>query len=234
MNVVIYARYSSHNQNDQSIEGQLAVCKEYAQRNGYNIVGEYIDRATSGTSDNRPQFLRMIEDSNKKQFEGVLVYQLDRFARNRYDSATYKAKLKKNGVRVFSARENINDDASGVLMESVLEGMAEYFSVELGQKVKRGMKINADNCYYNGGTVPLGYKLVDVVSNVTDALGRNVKKRKLAIDEITAPIVKKIFSMYLDGYLMADIIRYLNDKGYKTSIGKEFNKNSIRNILTNK
>ena len=96
---------------------------------------------------------------------------------------------------MFSARENINDDASGVLMESVLEGMAEYFSVELGQKVKRGMKINADNCYYNGGTVPLGYKLVDVVSNVTDALGRNVKKRKLAIDEITAPIVKKIFSM---------------------------------------
>lgn len=234
MNVVIYARYSSHNQNDQSIEGQLAVCKEYALRNNYNIVGEYIDRATSGTNDNRPQFLKMIEDSNKKQFEGVLVYQLDRFARNRYDSATYKAKLKKNGVRVFSARENINDDASGVLMESVLEGMAEYFSVELGQKVKRGMKINADNCYYNGGTVPLGYKLVDVVSNVTDALGRNVKKRKLAVDELTAPIVRKIFEMYLDGYLMADIIRYLNDKGYKTSIGKEFNKNSIRNILTNK
>ena len=114
MNVVIYARYSSHSQTEQSIEGQLAVCREYAQRNNYTIVGEYIDRALSGTNDKRPQFQKMIEDSNKKYFEGVLVYQLDRFARNRYDSATYKNKLKKNGVRVFSARENISDDASGV------------------------------------------------------------------------------------------------------------------------
>ena len=121
MNVVIYARYSSHSQTEQSIEGQLAVCREYAQRNNYTIVGEYIDRALSGTNDKRPQFQKMIEDSNKKYFEGVLVYQLDRFARNRYDSATYKNKLKKNGVRVFSARENISDDASGVLIESILD-----------------------------------------------------------------------------------------------------------------
>ena len=99
MNVVIYARYSSHNQTEQSIEGQIAVCKEYAERNNFNIVDEYIDRALTGTTDNRPQFLKMIEDSNKKHFKGVLVYQLDRFARNRYDSATYKAKLKKNNVR---------------------------------------------------------------------------------------------------------------------------------------
>ncbi|HCC34184.1 MAG TPA: recombinase family protein, partial [Ruminococcaceae bacterium] len=80
---------------------------------------------------------RMIADSAKRQFQAVLVYQLDRFARNRYDSATYKAKLKKNGVKVLSARENISDDASGVLMEAVLEGMAEYYSVELAQKIKR-------------------------------------------------------------------------------------------------
>ena len=146
MNVVIYARYSSHNQTEQSIEGQIAVCTEYAQRNHYTIVGEYIDRALTGTNDSRPQFQKMIEDSNKKTFEGVLVYQLDRFARNRYDSATYKNKLKKNGVRVFSAKENISDDASGVLMESVLEGMAEYYSVELSQKVRRGMDINAQKC----------------------------------------------------------------------------------------
>ena len=146
MEVVIYARYSSHNQNEQSIEGQLEVCKNYAKQHNYNIIGEYIDRAQSGTNDDRPEFKRMIEDSNKKTFEGVLVYQLDRFARNRYDSATYKNKLKKNGVRVFSAKENISDDASGVLMESVLEGMAEYYSVELSQKVRRGMDINAQKC----------------------------------------------------------------------------------------
>ena len=92
MNVVIYARYSSHNQTEQSIEGQILVCNEYAKKNNYTIVGEYIDRALTGTNDNRPEFKKMIEDSNKKYFQGVLVYQLDRFARNRYDSATYKNK----------------------------------------------------------------------------------------------------------------------------------------------
>lgn len=234
MNVVVYARYSSHNQNEQSIEGQLEFCRNYAKQHNYKIIEEYIDRAQSGTNDDRPQFQKMIDDSSKKLFEGVLVYQLDRFARNRYDSAIYKRTLKKNGVRVFSARENINDDASGVLMESVLEGMAEYFSVELGQKVKRGMKINADNCYYNGGTIPLGYKLVEVNSSITDANGRIVKKKRYAIDEDTAPIVEKIFEMYNSGKLMADIIRYLNQKNIKTSVGGEFNKNSIRNILLNK
>lgn len=95
MNVVVYARYSSHNQNEQSIEGQLEVCRVYAKQNNYNIIKEYIDRATTGTNDNRPQFLQMIEDSSEKNFEGVLVYKLDRFARNRIDSAIYRDKLKK-------------------------------------------------------------------------------------------------------------------------------------------
>ena len=158
MNVVIYARFSSHSQTEQSIEGQLKECYAYAQRNDYTVVGEYIDRALSGTTDHRPEFQRMIADSAKKTFQGVLVYQLDRFARNRYDSATYKAKLKKNGVRVLSARENISDDASGVLMEAVLEGMAEYYSVELAQKIKRGMDINAEKCLSTGGNLALGFK----------------------------------------------------------------------------
>lgn len=138
MNVVIYARFSSHSQTEQSIEGQLKVCYEYAESNHYTVVGEYIDRAISGTTDNRAEFQRMISDSDKHTFEGVLVYQLDRFARNRYDSAINKAKLKKNGVRVLSAKENIADDASGILVEGVLESMAEYYSVELSQKIHRG------------------------------------------------------------------------------------------------
>ena len=157
MNVVIYARYSSDRQTEQSIEGQLKECYEYARRNGYTVIGEYIDRAISGTTDHRPEFLRMIADGDKKTFQAVLVYQLDRFARNRYDSATYKAKLKKNGIRVLSARENISDDASGVLMEAVLEGMAEYYSVELSQKIRRGMNINAEKCLSTGGNVALGF-----------------------------------------------------------------------------
>lgn len=234
MNVVIYARYSSHNQTEQSIEGQIKVCKEYAERNDYKIIHIYKDEARSGTSDSREQFQQMIEDSSKKQFQGVLVYQLDRFARNRYDSSHYKHKLKKNGVRVFSAKENISDDASGILMESVLEGMAEYYSVELGQKVKRGMGINADNCYYNGGQVPLGFKLVEVNSAYTDKMGRPIKKKKYAIDEEVAPYMKHIFEMYANGHLMKEAYEWLNNKGIRTTKGKKFTKSSLRNIFMNK
>ena len=118
---VIYARFSSHSQTEQSIEGQLRECYNYAKKHDLLVVSEYIDRALTGTTDKRPSFLQMIEDSKKKTFDYVLVYQLDRFARNRYDSANYKAKLKKNGVRVLSAKENISEDASGILIEGVLE-----------------------------------------------------------------------------------------------------------------
>ena len=155
VNVVIYARFSSHSQTEQSIEGQLKECYGFAKRNEYNVIGEYIDRALTGTTDKRPEFLRMIEDSKKKAFKYVLVYQLDRFARNRYDSATYKAKLKKNGVRVLSAKENITEDASGILVEGVLESMAEYYSVELSQKIRRGIEVSASKCQFFGGSVPL-------------------------------------------------------------------------------
>lgn len=195
-------------------------CYEYARRNGYTVVGEYIDRAISGTTDHRPEFLRMIADGDKKLFQAVLVYQLDRFARNRYDSATYKAKLKKNGIRVLSARENISDDASGVLMEAVLEGMAEYYSVELSQKIRRGMDINAEKCLSTGGNLALGFR-VD-------------SEKHIQIDPDTVPVVQKIFEMYASGQSMADIIRYLNANHIKTSYGNEFNKNSLNRILRNK
>ena len=202
MNLVFYGRYSDSGQTEQSIEGQRKACYEFAERNGYRIIDEYIDRALTGTSDNRPEFLKMVSDSAKRQFQGIVVYQLDRFARNRLDSVTYKAILRKNGVKVLSARENIADDASGILLESVLEGMSEYFSAELSQKVKRGMTLTAEKCEFTGSGVPLGYKIVD---------------KKFAIDEESAPIVKQIFELYLSGKNMADIIRYLNENGLRTS-----------------
>ena len=118
-NAVIYARYSSHRQDEQSIEGQLHVCYDYAKRNGYTVVGEYIDRAISGRSDDRPRFQKMIDDSRKKAFQFVIVYKLDRFARNRYDSAIYKARLKKHGVSVVYAKENIPDGPEGIILESM-------------------------------------------------------------------------------------------------------------------
>lgn len=220
MNIVIYARFSSHSQTEQSIEGQLKVCYEYAERNSYTVIGEYIDRALTGTSDNRPEFLRMIEDSSKKTFQGILVYQLDRFARNRYDSAVYKKKLKKNGVRVLSAKENITDDASGILIESVLEGMAEYYSAELSQKIRRGMDINAQKCLCTGGNVALGFKVDET--------------KHFQIDENTAPVVREIFEMYASGKTVTEIITMMNERHIVTSRGAAFNKNSLRTMLKNK
>lgn len=177
MNLVIYARYSSHSQTEQSIEGQLQACYDYAKANGHTIVREYIDRSISGKTDKRPQFQKMIADSAKQQFDGVLVYQLDRFARNRYDSATYKAKLKKNNVRVLSARENIADDASGILIEGVLESMAEYYSAELAQKIQRGMDINGAKHLSTGSNPGFGFKVVDKhTSFLTPTLHRLPKR----------------------------------------------------------
>ena len=220
MNVVIYARYSSHSQTEQSIEGQLQTCYDYARANGHIVIGEYIDRAQSGTTDSRAEFQRMIADSDKHTFEGVLVYQLDRFARNRYDSAINKAKLKKNGVRVISARENISDDASGILVEGVLESMAEYYSAELSQKIRRGMDINAEKCLSNGSNPGLGY-CVD-------------EERRFHIDPEGAAIVREIFEMYASGKTVAEITKHLNAKQVKTSLGKAFNKNSLHRLLRNK
>ena len=221
MKVVIYARYSSHNQTEQSIEGQLKACHEYAALNGYTVVGEYIDRAQSGTSDNRVEFQRMIADSDKHLFDAVLVYQLDRFARNRYDSAINKAKLKKNGVRVLSARENITDDASGILVEGVLESMAEYFfcgaiakdSPRHGYQCAKRLSI--------GSYVGLGFKV-------------DKQTREFLVDRAEAETVREIFERYANGSSVADIIRSLNDRQIRTGRNKPFNKNSLHRMLRNK
>ena len=220
MKVVIYARFSCHSQTEQSIEGQLKVCYEYAKNNNYTVVGEYIDRAQSARTDHRPEFRKMITDSDKHTFEGVLVYQLDRFARNRFDSAINKAKLKKNGVRVLSAKENITDDASGILVEGVLESMAEYYSAELSQKILRGMKINAEKCLSNGSQVGLGYKVGP--------------DRKYYIDEEEAKIVREIFERFANGEKKKQIVDDLNKRQIKTALGRKFCINSFSKMLSNK
>ena len=141
MTAVIYARYSSDNQREESIEGQIRECTAYAEKNGITIVKHYIDRALSAKTDNRPEFQQMIKDSEKRLFDIVLVWKLDRFARNRYDSARYKTQLKRNGVKLVSATEVISAGPEGIILESVLEGYAEYYSADLSEKVVRGMLI---------------------------------------------------------------------------------------------
>lgn len=216
---VIYARYSSRNQREESIEGQLRECKEYAIKNGFTVVDEYIDRAISGKTDNRPSFQKLIKDSDRQQFDAVIMYTLDRFARNRYDSAVYKSKLKKNGVKVFYAKQEISDNPEGIILESVLEGMAEYYSENLSRSIKRGMKENALQCKSNGHAKVLGY-----------TIGQD---GKFEIDPLGAKIVNEIFQMYADGKSANQIIIHCNEKGYKTSRGNSFNKNSFRTMLNN-
>ena len=214
---VIYARYSCSNQTEQSIEGQLRVCEDFAQRKNIVIVDSYIDRATTGTNDKRPEFQKMIKDSAKNNWNYVIVYQLDRFARNRYDSAIYKTKLKANNVKVLSAQENISDDASGILMESVLEGMAEYYSKELSQKTKRGMYENRQKGLFQGGNLLYGYKVIN---------------KKIEIDETTCDAVKYIFKQYSLGFSAKSISNGLAQQGYFRN-GKPFSSNQIYNIVRN-
>lgn len=209
------------------LNGQLKVCYEYARQNKLNVVGEYIDRAQTGTNDNREQFQKMLLDSERKFFQGVLVYQLDRFGRGDIVDALNEDKLNKNGVEVISAKENFSDDPSGNLMKGVIRNINKYYSDELSVKVKRGMDLNADKCYYNGGTVPLGLKL-KVVEELNGSFGNTIKKKKFIIDEETAPIVKKVFEMYSDGNTIVKIKKYLETKGLKYSNCK------IRTILGNK
>ena len=185
MRAVIYARYSCDNQREESIEGQLRECREFAARKGYTLVGSYIDRAVSAKTDNRPEFQRMVKESSGGLFDAVIVWKLDRFARNRYDSAHYKTVLRKNGVKVISATEAISEGAEGIILESVLEGYAEYYSAELSEKVIRGMTENALKCQYNGGYIPVGYKIDE--------------NKHYQIDELTAPFVKEAFLMYASG-----------------------------------
>ena len=156
---VIYARYSCDNQTEQSIDGQLRVCEEYAQRNNILILNTYIDRAMTGTNDNRPDFQKMLKDSARKEWDYVLVYKLDRFSRNKYETAIHKKTLRDNGVKVLSAMENIPDTPEGIILESLLEGMNQYYSAELAQKVSRGMKETRRKGYFQGGPLLYGYKL---------------------------------------------------------------------------
>ena len=217
---VIYARYSSDAQREESIDAQIRENTAFAQRSGIEIVGTYIDRALSAKTDNRPEFQQMIRDSAKKKFDVVIVWRLDRFSRNRYDSAKYKAILKKNNVRVISATENISENPEGILLESVLEGYAEYFSAELAVKVTRGMVENALKAKYNGGTVPLGYTIDE--------------NNHFQIDPITAPAILEMFEMYASGSTMQEIVDTMNAMGIRSGRGKLITVNGVTRMLHNR
>lgn len=214
---VIYARYSSTNQTEQSIEGQVHVCQDFAKRNNIIIVDSYIDRAISGTTDERDSFQRMLKDSNNKKWNYVLVYKLDRFARNKYEAAIHRKHLKDNGIKLLSAMENIPETPEGVLLESLLEGMNQYFSEELAQKVSRGLHESRmkGHCI---GSVPFGY----------------IKENKmLKINEEESIILKRIFEDYASGKTILQISRELESQNI-TYNGKPYIPQTIRHFLKRK
>ena len=220
MTAVIYARYSSDNQREESIEGQIRECTAYAEKNGITVIKHYIDRAFSAKTDNRPEFQQMIKDSGKKLFDVVLVWKFDRFARNRFDSANYKMILKKNGVHLISVMEPIAEGSQGILVETLLEGMAEYYSAELSEKVIRGQTENALKGKCTGGTGTIGYKIDE--------------EKFYHLDPLTAPLVLEAFQRYDNGDKMVEIVNFLNDKGVRNMLGGKMTHSSVNTMLKNR
>ena len=214
---VIYARYSSDSQTEQSIDGQLRVCENYAKENNILILNTYIDRAMTGTNDNRPDFQRMLKDSARKEWDYVICYKLDRFSRNKYETAIHKKELKDNGVKVISATEYIPDTPEAIIFESMLEGYAEYYSAELSQKIRRGNNESRRKGNLTGGRIPYGYK--------------NENKKAVIVEE-QAEVVRYIYEQYAMGVFVKDIIATLTAKGI-LYYGKRFAKNTVYNILKN-
>ena len=219
--VALYARFSSDNQRTESIDAQRRAMHTYCRQHNFTIVETYIDEAKSATSDRRPAFQQMIADSAKKTFDILLVHKLDRFARNRYDSAIYKRELRKNGVSIYSVLENLDNSPESIMLESVLNGMSEYYSHNLSREVMKGLKENALQCKHTGGRPPLGYDIDPVT-------------RKMVINETEAEAVRLIYTMYGDGYGYTDILVELHKRGLKTKLGADFAKNSLHSILNNK
>lgn len=216
---VLYLRFSSENQTEQSIEGQRRDNTIFCENKGYEIVGEYVDRAKSATTDKRPDFQRMIRESKYKGFNAVIVWKQDRFARKRADAIKYKAILKSNGVKVLSATESNVEGPDGIIMESVMEGLTEYYSADLAEKVQRGFRENVIKGKVLGGPRAFGYDVVD---------------HKYVINPIEGPIVKEVFRLYVnEGYTMNAIAQRLKDNGMRWKDGREIKHSAIERMLAN-
>ena len=218
---VIYARYSAGSgQTDQSIEGQVRECTKYIKQNDLQLEDIYADRHITGRTDRRPEFQRMIEDAKAGAFDVVVVYTTDRFSRSKYDSVVYKKHLKDAGVEIRYAAENIPDSPEGVLLESLMEGWAQYYSEELSRKIQRGMHDSAMKCRVTGSTPPIGYRVS--------------ADRTYEIDPDVAPHVRRAFQLFLDGETFTGIGRYLAEHDVKTGKGNPFNCTAIRRMLTSR
>lgn len=219
LRAVIYARFSSDMQREESIDAQVRACKAYCQRKGYAVVGVYSDEAKSGRSTvNRDGYNRMLADAVQGNFDVIIFHKIDRNSRNELNYYKFKDQLARLGVSYEYASQSIDCTPEGQMMESVLVGMAAYYSRNLAKEVRKGQNENAYKAISNGGIAPFGLKLVD---------------QRYVIDEREADGVRMIFAMYLDGHGYGTIAKALADAGYTTRTGKPFSKNSMHDILAN-
>lgn len=216
---VIYARYSSHNQRDVSIEQQVKQCQEFAQQNSFQIIEIYADRAISGKTDKRPNFQRMMRDAEKKKFKYVIAWKSNRMGRNMLQAMMNEAKLNDLGIRVLYAEEDFDDTAAGRFALRSMMNVNQFYSENMAEDIKRGLYDNAAKCKIANGGLPLGYKKGDDL--------------RYALDPPNDEIVREIFSRTACGDSFADIAADLNARGIKTSRGKTWGKNSFHALLTN-
>lgn len=216
---IAYYRYSSHRQGEQSIEGQRDAAERWAAVNGYTIIKEYADRAMTGTNDDREQFQLMLREMERLHPAVLILWKVDRMGRNKEEIAFNKYRCKKNGVKVVYTAESIPNTPEGVILESVLEGMAEYYSLQLSQNIRRGQRVSALKCQSTGGNRPLGY--------------RTGPDKHFEIDPEGAAIVRQVFERYANGETQAEIVRSLNEQGLRTLHGRPFTHNSLRTMLKN-
>ncbi len=230
MKIAIYARCSSERQaeKDLSIPAQVKALEKHALKRGWDVVRRFVDEAESARTADRPAFQEMISLAKQKEppFNAILVWKLSRFARNREDSVLYKAMLRKKGIQVVSINEQIDDSPAGKLLEGMIEVVDEFYSSNLAQDTRRGMKENAARGFLNGGTIPYGYKAVHTEVN-------GVKKRKLATNDLEAPVVRQAFKWCLQGEGVKEIVNRLNAEGKRTRQGNPWSKTVIYYMLTN-
>jgi site-specific DNA recombinase len=232
MKVVVYARVSSDAQDvDLSISAQLRALRDYAAKQGHEILREFVDEAESGRTASRPAFREMIAlaKTRPSPFEAILVWKLNRFARSRVDSITYKALLKGKGIKVISINEPLDDSPSGQLLEGVIESIDEFYSANLGQDIKRGMRENAQRGFFNGSRPPYGLCRVPV----QDGAKARYKLGPDTDDPVALKVVRRMFAMALQDVGCKEIAKVMNREGFRTANGQPWGKTTVHKILTN-
>ena len=219
---VIYARYSEGpRQTDQSIEGQVADCRAYAAAHDIEIIGIYADRHISGTStEGRDEFLRMMHDADRHAFDAIVTWKIDRFGRSREDIAVNKIRLRKAGVVLHYAKESVPEGPEGILLESLLEGLAEYYSADLRQKVVRGIRESAKKGKISAGQIPIGYK-------------RDPEDGRLVLDPAAADAVREIYRLHISGASMLDMQQALYKRGIRSRSGAQPSQSVVYRMLRN-